>query len=71
MKIIIIVIIVLFPSVALSETIGIDTIFSIVPIDLISDNPPYDDVFNYFFTLEIFIGLFALWLRLVIKPLKM
>ena len=68
--------ILLVPACSWAEgVIGLDKEFHILPIKFLiaktSEEEPYVLAFNYFFTLEIFVGLFALWLRLVVRPFRM
>jgi len=51
--------------------IGEDTIFAIQPIVFLADGTPEAGVFNYFFTLGIFSGMIALFIRVCLKILKL
>ena len=51
--------------------IGRDTLFNIATVQVLSGNEPYNQAFNFFFTLELFFGLFALWMRLLIRVFRM
>lgn len=51
--------------------IGVDTTFSIQPIQFLTSGGEYAQAFNYFFTIEIFVGLLALWLRWLMRVLRM
>jgi len=64
------------PSIGLAEgVIGVDRYFNIQPVSFLmaktADEEPYVAAFNYFFTIEIFVGLFALWLRWLMRVLRM
>ncbi len=66
----------LFSSSALAEgVIGRDTYFSLKTASiLITDDEnmsPYVQVFNYFFTIELFFGLVAVFLKQVIRVFRM
>jgi hypothetical protein len=55
--------------------IGQSRMFNLAPMDLLqaetSEMEPYCQAFNYFFTIQLFFGLFALWLRIVIRVFRM
>ena len=51
--------------------IGDDTVFAITPIVFLTDGTPEAGVFNYFFTLGIFSGMIALFIRVCLKILKL
>ncbi len=55
--------------------IGVDQTFNIQPVSFLiaknADEEPYVAAFNYFFTIEIFVGLLALWLRWLMRVLRM
>ena len=55
--------------------IGVDHEFQILPINFLvaktSEEEPYVLAFNYFFTIEIFVGLLALWLRWCMRVMRM
>ncbi len=77
MKYLIIIGLVLFPSVACAEhVIGRDLTWqiSVMPI-LTSDNSsltnPCAYAFNYFFSLQIYFGLLAFWLRNIFRVFRM
>ena len=64
------------PSTSLAEgVIGVDRFFSLQPVSFLvaktTDEQPYVAAFNYFFTIEIFVGLLALWLRWLMRVLRM
>lgn len=60
------------PDICLAEgVIGVDTTFSIQPIQFLTSNLEYAQAFNYFFTIEIFVGLVALWLRWLMRVMRM
>lgn len=64
------------PSTSFAEgVIGVDQFFSIQPVSFLLaktvDEEPYVVAFNYFFTIEIFVGLMALWLRWLMRVLRM
>ena len=63
----------LLPVVAFGQSavIGKDEIFVITPIVFLSSGTPEADVFNYFFTLEIFAGMVGLFFRLLFKLFKL
>lgn len=55
--------------------IGQDTVIT-VPVGnfLVSTDSEYDlyvNVFNYFFSLQLLVGLISVWLKLIIKPFKL
>ena len=50
--------------------IGQDDVFNIQPIVFLATGTPEADVFNYFFTLEIFAGMVALFIRILFRVLK-
>ncbi|MDO5675674.1 MAG: hypothetical protein Q4G66_12290 [bacterium] len=58
-----------------AQTIGRDTAFKFNAVQVLkTDDPatqPYVDVFNYFFTIQMFFGVFACFLRLVIRVFRM
>lgn len=58
-----------------ASTIGRDTVFSFRPVSVLQANTaemvPYVGIFNFFFTLELFFGIFACFLRLVIRVFRM
>lgn len=56
---------------AQSAVIGQDDTFIITPIVFLNTGTPEADVFNYFFTLELFCGMIALFVRLFLKLLKL
>jgi hypothetical protein len=61
-----------FPSQVFAQaTIGIDDNFAIEPIVFLSAATPEAAVFNYFFTLEVFAGMVALFIRICIKILRL
>ena len=51
--------------------IGEDAVFDITPVVFLTSGTPEADVFNYFFTLEVFAGMVALFIRLCLKLLKL
>ena len=57
------------------SVIGQSRMFSLTPMDVLkaenTEMEPYCQVFNYFFTIQIFFGLFALWLRIVFRVFRM
>ena len=64
------------PSTGFCEgVIGVDQQFNINPVQFLiannTDQQPYVDAFNYFFTIELFCGLLALWIRLVMRVVRM
>lgn len=65
----------LFADSAFASTIGRDTVFSFRPVSVLQANTaemvPYVGIFNFFFTLELFFGIFACFLRLVIRVFRM
>lgn len=62
----------LFPvHVYAGAVIGDDTIFVIEPIVFLNTGTPEAGVFNYFFTLEVFAGMVALFIRICIRMLKL
>lgn len=52
-------------------TIGQDNVFNIQPITFLTTGTPEADVFNYFFTLEIFCGMLALFIRVCLRVMKL
>ena len=65
--------ILLLPAQALAQSavIGKDESFVITPIVFLASGTPEAAVFNYFFTLELFAGMVALFIRLVLRVLKL
>jgi len=66
----------LIPTLAYADgVIGVDRLFTIHPVVFLvaknADEQPYVLAFNYFFTIEIFVGLVALWLRWLMRVLRM
>ncbi len=63
----------LLPAQALAQSavIGKDESFVITPMVFLATGTPEAAVFNYFFTLEIFAGMVALFIRLVLRLLKL
>ena len=62
----------LFPVQAYAgAVIGQDNVFNIQPIVFLTSGTPEADVFNYFFTLEVFAGMLALFIRILLKVLKL
>ena len=64
------------PSTSFAEgIIGVDRFFSLQPVSFLLaktvGEEPYVAAFNYFFTIEIFVGLVALWLRWLMRVLRM
>lgn len=61
------------PGQGSSAVIGVDQLFEIEPVEFLktTGNEPYNDVFNYFFTIQIFAGLMALFLRICLRVLRM
>ncbi|WP_028582388.1 hypothetical protein [Desulfogranum japonicum] len=63
------------PIRAHAASIGIDTDFNITPMQvLVADDAAYAsyvEVYNYFFTLSCFWGLFGLWARLLFRIFKL
>ncbi len=74
MKLLLIILLVFVPSICFAEgIIGVDTQFSFTPVNFLTtnpENPEYSQVFNFFFTLELFAGLMALWLRLLFRVIR-
>ena len=58
-------------SVYAQATIGQDSIFNITPITFLSTGTSEADVFNYFFTLEIFCGMIALFVRICLRLMRL
>lgn len=58
-----------------AATIGQDRVFNIQTISLLQastpEMEPYVQVFNFFFTLQLFFGVYACFLRLVIRVFRM
>lgn len=61
---------VLIPNVSSAATIGLDTVLGVNTIPLLSGNPPYDEVFNYFFTLITVMGLISIFFKSLIRIFK-
>ena len=66
----------LVPACSWAEgVIGVDKEFHILPIKFLiaktSEEEPYVLAFNYFFTIELFVGLLALWLRWCMRVMRM
>ncbi len=64
------------PSIGFCEgVIGVDKEFKFKAVQFLlattSEQQPYVDAFNYFFTIELFCGLLALWIRLVMRVVRM
>lgn len=74
-KIIVVAIILTVPSICLgANTIGLDSSVAVYSFPFLTPdptNPEYAQVFNYFVTLEILFGLFALFIRMTIRPFRM
>ncbi|MCI5143934.1 MAG: hypothetical protein D3923_00060, partial [Candidatus Electrothrix sp. AR3] len=51
--------------------IGVDENFVITPMVVLNTGTPEAEVFNYFFTLELFAGLVGLFVRLCLRVLKL
>jgi len=63
---------VLLPVQAYAQaTIGTDNVFNIQPITFLTTGTPEADVFNYFFTLEIFCGMIALFIRVCLRVMRL
>lgn len=67
---------ILLPTTGFCEgVIGVDKEFTIKPVQYLiantSEQKPYVEAFNYFFTIELFSGLLALWIRLVMRVARM
>ena len=62
-----------FPTFAFGQSavIGKDEVFVITPIVFLATGTPEANVFNYFFTLEIFAGMVGLFFRLLFKLFKL
>ncbi|MCI5157467.1 MAG: hypothetical protein D3906_03340 [Candidatus Electrothrix sp. AUS1_2] len=56
---------------AQSAVIGQDETFVITPMTILTSGTPEAAVHNYFFTLEIFYGMVALFIRLILKLFKL
>lgn len=56
---------------AQSAVIGQDESFVLTPMVFLATGTPEADVFNYFCTLEIFAGMVALFIRLVLRLFKL
>lgn len=54
-----------------SAVIGKDDQFVIEPMVFLASGTPEADVFNYFFTLQIYSGMVALFIRFVLRVLKL
>lgn len=60
------------PGTALAgSVIGVDTTFALDPIPFLATGTPEADIFNYFFTLEVFVGMVALFIRICLRVLKL
>ena len=59
---------------AVAGVIGETTTFSLVPAPVLTTTDPAEaagvQAFNYFFTIEIFFGLVAVWVRLALSLFK-
>ncbi len=57
------------------KVIGQSRRFKLAPMEVLKpetpEMQPYCQTFNYFFTIQMFFGLFALWLRIVIGVFRM
>ncbi len=72
MRFFILLIFVFCPVVAqASAVIGKDEVFVITPIVFLATGTPEAAVFNYFFTLGIFSGMVALFIRLLLRTFKL
>lgn len=63
-----------FPVAAQAGIIGEDTIFNVLVLSVMApnpDNPGASEAFNFFFSVEIFFGLVALFVRLVLRSMRM
>ncbi|MCI5156932.1 MAG: hypothetical protein D3906_00560 [Candidatus Electrothrix sp. AUS1_2] len=56
---------------AQSAVIGRDDTFVVTPIVFLNSGTPEAGVFNYFFTLEVFAGMVALFVRLLLRLLRL
>lgn len=59
---------------ASAGVIGVDTSFSVPVVDFLQpdvNNPEYAQVFNYFVSLELFAGMLALFVRVVLRTFRM
>lgn len=58
-----------------AQMIGRETLFSFNAVQVLKTNDPatqpYVEVFNYFFTIQMFFGVYAVFLRLVIRVFRM
>lgn len=56
------------------EVIGQTTVFHLVPSAVLVANDPAEaagvQAFNYFFCLEVFVGLLAVWVRMFLSVFK-
>lgn len=56
------------------EVIGQTTVFHLVPSAILVANDPAEaagvQAFNYFFCLEVFVGLLAVWVRMFLSVFK-
>jgi hypothetical protein len=68
-----VVIAVFLPSVVFGQsTIGSTSIFSLEPLQVLTTDPvEYGQAFNFFFSIEVFFGLFALFIRLILRVFRM
>lgn len=54
--------------------IGVDSLFGINAVEFLVPDPTYPEyaqVFNYFFTIEIFAGLVGLFIRILLRVFRM
>ena len=71
-KLLLILLLLLLPVPAFAgAVIGQDETFVITPIVFLTSGTSEADVFNYFFTLEVFAGMVALFIRLCLRVLKL
>ena len=64
----------IIPAISFAGVVGVDTSFSLPVVDFLQpdvSNPEYAQVFNYFVTLEIFAGILALFIRIVLRTFRM
>jgi hypothetical protein len=56
------------------NVIGLDTVFDFAVLPVLTtnpSNPEYAQVFNFFFSIQVYFGLFCLWMRLLFRLFRM
>lgn len=61
----------LMPSSGFCEgVIGLDSVFGVNTMAVLQTGSPYDQVFNYFFTMISFFGMVSVFIKLLIRVIK-